>query len=450
MKRYDPLAPPDPQEWLALDELDRISLIEDYHRRAQVRLPNRRVHAIIHAIIENQAALADETPVRRTLERLMAEGLDRHDAVHAVGLILTDFFHDVMTGAAPTDVDPNPEYFAAVERVTAAGWRQWAHESADSEIDIPEMVLEFAGRNAVPVEAIEAARAQRAVAVPAFLRIIERYLDGEANSNEENALLVIFHLLGEWREQSAYRPLAEMLRRSPDQVDHLLGEAIAQTIHRVMAGVFDGDPQPLYDIIMDANADQCVRSRMFDALLILVLRNELPRAEFIRFLQVCYADMRPRKDDGALWTGWAHAIATLGIVELRPLVEQAFERGFIPGYAMRLEHFEEDIQRGIDHPGALPNPDDDDLTLINDAIDQLPDLEYLESESDGELEGAFDDDDLEDWGGHDDPDELADHPERRMASVPASNPFKGVGRNDPCPCGSGKKFKKCCLNKAAA
>jgi hypothetical protein len=24
---------------------------------------------------------------------------------------------------------------------------------------------------------------------------------------------------------------------------------------------------------------------------------------------------------------------------------------------------------------------------------------------------------------------------------------KKVGRNYPCPCGSGKKFKKCCLNK---
>lgn len=22
-----------------------------------------------------------------------------------------------------------------------------------------------------------------------------------------------------------------------------------------------------------------------------------------------------------------------------------------------------------------------------------------------------------------------------------------VGRNDPCPCGSGKKFKKCCMGK---
>ncbi|MFO0293642.1 MAG: SEC-C metal-binding domain-containing protein, partial [Rhodospirillales bacterium] len=23
------------------------------------------------------------------------------------------------------------------------------------------------------------------------------------------------------------------------------------------------------------------------------------------------------------------------------------------------------------------------------------------------------------------------------------NPYRGIGRNDPCPCGSGRKFKKC-------
>ena len=26
---------------------------------------------------------------------------------------------------------------------------------------------------------------------------------------------------------------------------------------------------------------------------------------------------------------------------------------------------------------------------------------------------------------------------------PVRNPLKEVGRNDPCPCNSGKKFKKC-------
>ena len=33
---------------------------------------------------------------------------------------------------------------------------------------------------------------------------------------------------------------------------------------------------------------------------------------------------------------------------------------------------------------------------------------------------------------------------------PYRNPFRGVGRNDPCPCGSGKKFKSCCLGLSGA
>jgi len=29
--------------------------------------------------------------------------------------------------------------------------------------------------------------------------------------------------------------------------------------------------------------------------------------------------------------------------------------------------------------------------------------------------------------------------------VPFQNPKPKTGRNEPCPCGSGKKFKKCCF-----
>jgi preprotein translocase subunit SecA len=32
---------------------------------------------------------------------------------------------------------------------------------------------------------------------------------------------------------------------------------------------------------------------------------------------------------------------------------------------------------------------------------------------------------------------------------PVRNVGKKVGRNDPCPCGSGKKFKACCMRKGA-
>ena len=34
--------------------------------------------------------------------------------------------------------------------------------------------------------------------------------------------------------------------------------------------------------------------------------------------------------------------------------------------------------------------------------------------------------------------------EARAAEAEREKMFKNVGRNDPCPCGSGKKFKKCC------
>lgn len=39
---------------------------------------------------------------------------------------------------------------------------------------------------------------------------------------------------------------------------------------------------------------------------------------------------------------------------------------------------------------------------------------------------------------------------RVLRSGPAPHKAAGpkVGRNDPCPCGSGKKYKQCCLNSA--
>ena len=37
--------------------------------------------------------------------------------------------------------------------------------------------------------------------------------------------------------------------------------------------------------------------------------------------------------------------------------------------------------------------------------------------------------------------------EMTVKKVPVRNAAKKVGPNDPCPCGSGKKYKKCCMQK---
>jgi Domain of unknown function (DUF1841) len=120
---YDPLESPPPDEWLDTDESERLRLVEDYHRRAGIRLPNVQVHSTFHVIVENQVAIGDEIPVGRTLARLMNEGVDRHEAIHAIASVLSEHVFDVAKGV-PQHRDPNAGYYAALERLTVESWRQ--------------------------------------------------------------------------------------------------------------------------------------------------------------------------------------------------------------------------------------------------------------------------------------------------------------------------------------
>ncbi len=123
LKTYDPTRNPNSQGWLSTDEGERIELVASYHRRAHVRLPSAQLHATIHVIVENQLALGEQVVVD-TLARLQVEGLDRHDAVHAIGSVLAEHFYELLK-ESPTvkHADPNAAYFDRLKQLTAAGSR---------------------------------------------------------------------------------------------------------------------------------------------------------------------------------------------------------------------------------------------------------------------------------------------------------------------------------------
>lgn len=123
MQEYDPELGPDPEAWLAADESERIHLVLAFHHEAKVRLPNAMAHATIHVIVENQVAEGDAIPVRGTPTRLQAEGLDRHDAIHAVGAVLNRHLLELMK-EGDRGRDPNVAYWAELEDLSAEGWRR--------------------------------------------------------------------------------------------------------------------------------------------------------------------------------------------------------------------------------------------------------------------------------------------------------------------------------------
>jgi hypothetical protein len=95
--RYDPYHEPANEEWLAMDEAERIALVENYHQAAGIELAHETIHASMHAIVETQIAMGgDMLPVRVKIRQLMAQGLDRHDAVHAVASVMADHIRRVL------------------------------------------------------------------------------------------------------------------------------------------------------------------------------------------------------------------------------------------------------------------------------------------------------------------------------------------------------------------
>ncbi|MDB5575355.1 MAG: hypothetical protein JWR80_531 [Bradyrhizobium sp.] len=270
----------------------------------------------------------------------------------------------------------------------------------------------------MPIEAIRAATEDRTAVTPTLLEAIERCTPkGEI---EENGLFIAFHLLGQWREKSAYRPLARFLRRP--EAYRILDDAVSETVHRVMASVFDGDPGPIYDIINDSEADEFLRRGMFGALVIPVLHGELDRSEVARFLQSSFTALQPQ-GPCAVWNGWQGAVSALGLTELTPLVREAFERDFVDQVYLDFEEFEANLKQACDGD-PLEAQQGWEYELFGDTIEELADWACFQPR---EPKVA-----------------------RRFVpspAVPTHNPFRNVGRNDPCPCGSGKKFKKCCLDK---
>jgi hypothetical protein len=137
-----------------------------------------------------------------------------------------------------------------------------------------------------------------------------------------------------------------------------------------MATVFDGDPQPLYNIILDPNAEEFIRAGMCETLAMVTVRGELDRAAAGRFPRDAFMELQPQRQN-YVWVGWQSAIAMLGMTDLKFLVRKAFDRGFIDSHVLGFDHFEEDLRQGIEHPGEPRLPDDRDSTLFGDTVEEL-------------------------------------------------------------------------------
>ncbi len=280
---------------------------------------------------------------------------------------------------------------------------------------------------AFPQEAVAAARADKEAVTPVFLELFENYLNGTDDSEQaESALFLVIHILGEFREKRAFQLLLRLLSEDNEQAEYLLGDGVTETLSGILMNTFDSDTSGLCKLILNTRADVYVRGAAIDALAYLTAIKTIPREETERFLEKCYFSLIEEKPDFVL-VAWVQAISMLGWEAFSPRVEETFRKGLIDRFEMNIGDYQKVLQIAKDDPDGLAGFADRRIAPFTN-VDRLASWAAFKPER--EHDGLF-----EDWDDFD-----------RDETEPYINPYRNIGRNDPCPCGSGKKFKKCCLN----
>lgn len=245
---------------------------------------------------------------------------------------------------------------------------------------------------------------------------------GQGLSRERDRVLLFraLHVLGAARVPAACQPLLRFLRRPPAEVEDTLGDAVSETLPRIAAGVFDGDAPALLAACGDRRIDEAARWSLLLAAAFLTWDGRIARTDMESFLRRFRAEKMAAPLDAA-WMGWGEAVALLGLADLAPAVEEVWST-----FPVRLVS-----------PGTFREQ-------LADARAAPDDIERFRSANAGYIEDIGT---VLDWTRRTDGEEAGRDlaPYYDDVPQPVTNLLRGVGRNDPCPCGSGKKYKKCCL-----
>jgi hypothetical protein len=289
-------------------------------------------------------------------------------------------------------------------------------------------------------DAMEFALANREAIIPELLSILEdvlahtdRYLTPEHEHDEDGQCMgpagesVWSHmyavtLLSHFKEPRAHVLIAKLFALPSDICNELLGDTITEDLPALLYSTYPGSPDAIKGLIMDSKADEYCRGSAANALAYAVAGGLLDRKEVLDYLAGLLDGARSPGEEG-FWSQIASVILDLYPSDHMVVIRRAFDRGVIDESMIDLECFTEELEKSSPTK-CLKN-------LRKEMAHRMPENIH------GRLEkwAGF----QEDWEPHHN---LVDD----FALTPIVRDTEKTGRNDPCPCGSGKKYKKCCLH----
>jgi hypothetical protein len=282
-------------------------------------------------------------------------------------------------------------------------------------------------------EALQAAILQQEAITPRLLSIIERIANNPQFLDENPDYMgftYALYLLAQFREKRAYPLIVQYFSQLDTGTEALdaTGDLVTEDLNRILASVCQGDLNLIKQLIEDSKHNEFVRSAALESLVVLYNRDQLTREELITYFQSLINDKLEQEEDPSFWAALANCCYEIYPEELYGALVECFERDLVDSSMIDKKDIDRSMRMGKEQILAKLKADRHSQ-FVDDVITEM------------EWWACF-------------------HPEptsTRSKTIPSAGfdydrstnqkPREvKIGRNDPCPCGSGKKYKKCCLH----
>lgn len=283
-------------------------------------------------------------------------------------------------------------------------------------------------------EAVSEAIRRREEITPALLNILENVLLDPAPyfDNRRFDHIYAMYLLAQFREARAYPLLVKIFSAPGEFAFELVDYTVTEGLGKILASVSCGDTSGMSALIENERTNEYVRAAALTGLTTLVACGELDREQLVDYLKRLF-QTAPRTPEVMTWI--ADACLDIWPEEFKHDLRKTFDDGLIAAMTFDWDDVEQALAVGLE-------PSMSGLRyrykLVTDLHKEMSWWYCFPENRERERRALI--------GREDNVFSMASgqsFPDVDFEPIFKTEPLK-IGRNEPCSCGSGKKYKKCC------
>ena len=315
------------------------------------------------------------------------------------------------------------------------------------------LVIGNAQNDELPIEALDVVKANWPEFHPELERIIDQFIAENTPLTEQQQSILFFGtlLLAELKYSPALETCLQLFARSDtllSPLEGVFGDVLTELTPTLFYNVVDGNSQVLCNYIVDDHQAMYCKASAMEAVFAQyeagIIDKYVLSTHVARWITVFLA--LPSSTNRFLMSALADSCIQYQLDEFKPQFIALCDKNIFDE-----DRFKQCEVKAWDTAGSYKLIESGIIQTDFNVVDTLN--AWADDDSEDEELNDFSNEDLEDFAGFSSlmgeggllANILYDESTIIENSVPVSS-LSIAGRNDPCPCGSGKKYKKCCLN----